>query len=357
MDEARQMHSYKVTRFGSPLCEVVEPVAEPVGTQVLVKVRACGVCHSDLHILDGYFDLGHGRKMDLTRGIHLPKTLGHEIVGVVAAFGPDAKDVSIGDARIVYPWGGCRQCNLCRNGKEHLCMQPRALGTVLAGGFSDYVMVDTPDYLVEFGDIPEDFAATLACSGLTSYSALLKAGPVSSEDPLLIIGAGGVGLAAVELAKAVHGVAPIVADIDPAKRKAAIAAGASTAIDPRDADIRKQVIKQTDGIASVIDFVGAEATAEFGLSVLRKGGKMVMVGLFGGALELPLPTVPLRSISIVGSYVGSLVELRELVTLVLDGQVGPMPLDIRSMKFAQKTLDDLRKGRISGRAVLRSDQS
>ena len=356
MNEAPQMHSYKVTRFGSPLCQAVEPLPVPVGTQVLLKVRACGVCHSDLHILDGYFDLGHGNKMDLTRGIQLPKTLGHEIVGTVSAVGPDAKGVSIGDARIVYPWGGCSQCGLCRNGKEHLCMQPRALGTALDGGFSDYVMVDTPNYLVEFGDVPEDFAATLACSGLTSYSALLKAGPVDAEDPLLIIGAGGVGLAAVGLASAVHGIAPIVADIDPAKREAALAAGASMATDPRDPDIRKLLIRQTDGIASVIDFVGAGATAEFGLSVLRKGGKMVMVGLFGGALELPLPTVPLRGISIVGSYVGSLAELRELARLAQDGRIAPTPLEIRSMRTAQQTLDDLRNGRISGRAVLRNDQ-
>jgi len=355
MTEAMQMRSYKITQFGSPLCEAVEPVPEPVGTQVLLKVRACGVCHSDLHILDGYFDLGHGKKMDLTRGIQLPKVLGHEIAGVVEAIGPDAQGVSAGDARIVYPWGGCGQCSLCRHGKEHLCMRPRSLGTVLDGGFSNYVLVDTPDYLVDFGDVPEDFAATLACSGLTSYSALLKAGPVGAEDPLLIIGAGGVGLAAVGLAKAVHGVAPVVADIDPAKREAASEAGASMAVDPRDPDIRKQLIKQTGGFASVIDFVGAEATAEFGLSVLRRGGKMILVGLFGGALELPLPTVPLRGISIVGSYVGSLAELGDLAELAKDGKIRPMPLEVRPLQAAQDTLDDLREGRIFGRAILRPD--
>lgn len=355
MTEASQMRSYKITQFGSPLCEAVEPVPEPAGTEVLLKVRACGVCHSDLHILDGYFDLGHGKKMDLTRGIHLPKTLGHEIAGVVEAVGPDVEGVSVGEARIVYPWGGCGKCSLCQHGKEHLCARPRSLGTVLDGGFSNYVMVDTPDYLVDFGDVPEDFAATLACSGLTSYSALLKAGPVGAEDPLLIIGAGGVGLAAVGLAKAVHGVSPVVADIDPEKREAALEAGASMAVDPRDPDIRKQLTKQTDGFASVIDFVGAEATAEFGLSVLRRGGKIVLVGLFGGALELPLPTVPLRGISIVGSYVGSLAELRELAALAKEGKIRPMPLEVRPLQAAQETLDDLREGRIFGRAILRND--
>ncbi|GAB4353152.1 MAG: alcohol dehydrogenase [Oricola sp.] len=351
-----QMRSYKITQFGSPLCEAVEPVPEPTGTQVLVKVRACGVCHSDLHILDGYFDLGHGRKMDLTRGIQLPKALGHEIVGIVAAVGPEAQGVGVGDARIVYPWGGCGRCSLCQRGLEHLCARPRSLGTVLDGGFGDYVLVDKPDYLVDYGDVPEDFAATLACSGLTSYSALLKAAPVGAGDPLLIIGAGGVGLAAVGLAKAVHGVAPVVADIDPAKRDAAVEAGASLAVDPRDPEIRKQLLKQTDGFASVIDFVGAEPTAEFGLSVLRRGGKMVLVCLFGGALELPLPTVPLRGIRIIGSYVGSLAELRELAGLARAGKVKPMPLDIRPMEAAQQTLDDLRNGMIFGRAILRNDR-
>ena len=101
------MRSYKLTQFGAPLSEVIESPPAPKGAQVLVRVSACGVCHSDLHIADGYLDLGQGQKLDLAPAVKLPRVLGHEIAGVVEELGPDASGVKVGDRRAIYAWGGC----------------------------------------------------------------------------------------------------------------------------------------------------------------------------------------------------------------------------------------------------------
>ena len=264
-------HSLRLTAFGAPLAPDDRPVPTPSATQVLLRVHACGVCHSDLHLADGYFDLGGGRRLDMARGMPLPMALGHEGAGEVCAMGEAAEGVAVGGRYVLYPWVGCGQCALCAADEEHLCGAPRHHGVNVDGGFSNFVLVPHPRYLLPMGDLDPAHAATLACSGLTAYSALRKAGPAAAGRPLLIIGAGGVGSAALAVARAL-GDAPIVADIDPAKRAAALRAGAAEAIDPNDPQARRTLLKQYGGMAAAIDFVGATASADFGLASLRKGG-------------------------------------------------------------------------------------
>lgn len=345
--------SFKLTGFGEPLREQHDQIGAPAGKQVLLRVLACGVCHSDLHLSDGFFDLGGGKRMDLGRGIALPRTLGHEIAGEVVAVGEQVTGLAIGDRRLLYPWIGCGDCGLCSAGAEHLCPQPRHHGTTVDGGFSNFVMVPDARYLLAFDPLPESFAATLACSGLTAYSALCKAGAKSASDPLLIIGAGGVGLAAISIACALSGVGPVVAEIDGDKREGALAAGASEVVDPRDPDVKRRLMKHTGGgFAAAVDFVGATATVELGMNLLRKGGRLVVVGLYGGSMEFSLPTLPLRSVSLMGSYVGSLKELEELMALARDLKLNPMQIVPRTLGSTQAVLEDLRAGRIRGRAVI-----
>lgn len=346
------MRSWKLTQFKAPLAEVIEAPPAPQRAQVLLRVKACGVCHSDIHIADGYFDLGHGEKLDLAPAVKLPRILGHEIVGVVEDIGPEATDVRVGDRRAIYAWGGCGQCAQCRAERENLCARPRNLSVHLDGGFSNYVLVEHPKYLVEYEPLPPPFAATLGCSGLTAFSALKKAAPVDGANPLMIIGAGGLGLAAVSLCHALYGVGPIVADIDPAKRQAALDAGAAAAVDPADPAARKSLLAETGGLFSAIDFVGAESSASFGLSTLRKGGRLFVVGLFGGSIGIPLATLPLRGLSLIGVFTGTLPEFRELMALARQGKVKPGPIETRPPETAQQSLDDLRAGRIRGRVVL-----
>ncbi|MFO1350662.1 MAG: alcohol dehydrogenase catalytic domain-containing protein [Gammaproteobacteria bacterium] len=196
------MYSQQIVAWGQPLEGRIIPTPLPQGTEVLVRVSACGICHSDLHIWEGGFNLGGGKMIRMAeRNVKLPLTLGHEIVGSVAALGPDAKGVEIGAQRVVFPWIGCGTCEVCQRGEELLCNNPRTPGTRRDGGYSDHVIVPHPRYLIDYTGVPAELACTYACSGITAYSALKKAvAVVGVNDHLLIIGTGGVGLAGVHLA-------------------------------------------------------------------------------------------------------------------------------------------------------------
>jgi len=351
------MLSYSLQSFGKPLAQVLRETPAPQGTEVLLEVGHCGVCHSDLHLSDGYFDLGGDARIDLTRSLALPRTLGHEIAGRVAALGPEvAADagVRVGDRRVVYPWIGCGACGPCRAGDEHLCGSPRALGVNRDGGFASHVLVPHPRYLLDYGGLPAAQACTYGCAGVTAYSALKKAAPLAPGDALLVIGAGGVGLSGIRLARQVLGVAPIVAEIDRAKWDLARAAGAADVIDPSAEGAGKALVKATGGgVAAAIDYVGAASSFDFGLGALRKGGRLVCVGLIGGRTAIMPAMVAMKAISVIGSYVGTLAEMRELLALANGPAALPeLPLQTLPLARAAEVLDDLRAGRIRGRAVL-----
>jgi D-arabinose 1-dehydrogenase-like Zn-dependent alcohol dehydrogenase len=350
------MLSYRVVTFGSPLVPQEEPTPTPSGREVLIRTTACGVCHSDVHLHDGSFDLGGGRKVDMSRAIGLPRTLGHEIVGEIVAVGPDvgAEEAPKGSRRVVYPWIGCGNCPLCASGEEHLCNQPRALGVNRDGGYATHVLVPDPRYLFPFEGLDDAFACTYACSGLTAYGALKKAAEALRHGgSLLILGAGGVGLSGVRMAEAVTGVKPIVADIDRAKWDAAREAGASETLDPADPESGKALYRLTGGgVTAAIDFVGAAASFTFGFNALRKSGRLIVVGLFGGSAQLPVPMLPLKNVTVMGSYVGSLEDMRELMALAQSGKVPPLPIATRPLADADKILSRLAAGRIVGRVVL-----
>src|SRR5262245_25059459 len=287
------MKSYAVCQCGAPLELREEATPEPTGSEVLLRVIAAGVCHSDLHFWEGTYDLGGGKQLKLTdRGMTLPLTMGHETVGEVVAAGPDARDVKPGDRRLVYPWIGCGECKVCRRGDEQLCLKPRFIGVFRPGGYSDHLLVPHSRYLLDFGDIPPEQAAPLACSGLTAYGALRKLGGLVQTEPVVIIGAGGLGLMCLAVLKALGGHGAIVLDIDPAKRDAARAAGALAAIDPAAPDALQQTAQAADGgVWAVIDFVGSASTVRLGIDCLTKGGKLVVVGLFGGEISIPTPYI------------------------------------------------------------------
>ncbi len=350
------MRSYQITEFGKPLEARDYPTPAPRGTEVLMRVRACGVCHSDLHIWQGYFDLGDGKRITLAdRGVEPPFTLGHEIVGEVAAAGPEAAGVAVGDRRVVYPWIGCGDCLPCRRDDNLLCETPRTIGTRRDGGYSDHVIVPHPRYLVDYAGVAKDLACTYACSGLTAYSALKKFAGLGEGDSIVIIGAGGVGLSAVMLAPTTTKAKVVVADVDPIKREAARAAGADHVIDNGAPDALAAVRELTGGGAqAAIDFFGGPASARFGLAALRRGGTLTIVGLHGDSLAMSLALFPLKLVTVRGAFVGTLAEFHELMDLAKAGRVAPIPVSLRPMAEATAALDDLKAGRIVGRAVLKN---
>ena len=346
------MLSYPFEAFGKPLAQALRETPQPASSEVVLRVGSCGLCHSDVHLHEGYFDLGHGQKLDLSRGIAPPRVLGHEIAGTVVAVGPDASGVAVGDRRVVFPWIGCTACAPCKSGHEELCMTARALGINRDGGFADHVLVPHPRYLFAYDPLPEAQACTYACSGLTAYGALMKCAPLGAGETLLIIGAGGVGLSGVRMAAAALGMQPVVAEIDRSKWDLARAAGAASCLDPTDAEATKAFMKASGGAAAVIDFVGAAATFTFGLNALRKGGKLVCVGLFGGSAAVMPAMLPLRAVTITGSYVGSLAEMGETMALARQGRLPALPITTRPLAEVNEALAALRSGAVRGRTVL-----
>ena len=352
------MKSFMVAEFNAPLKEVDQPTPQPTGSQVLIKVKAAGVCHSDLHIWEGGYDLGHGRKpLSLKdRGVSLPRTMGHETVGEVLAFGPDAKaaagDLKIGDVALVYPWIGCGKCATCLAGDENMCLKPASLGVYCDGGYADHMTVPHPRYLLNLKGLDPVTAAPYACSGVTTYSALKKV-EADFNTPIVIIGAGGLGLMALSLLKAMGGKGAIVVDIDARKREAAAQAGALATVDGGAADALEQLAQKAGGpIRAVIDLVGNAKTTQLGFDCLSKGGKLVIVGLFGGGATFALPLIPIKALTIQGSYVGNLRETQELLDLVRSKKIPPIPVTEMPLAKANEALVDLQKGRLVGRAVL-----
>lgn len=348
------LRCYQVAEFGKPLAVAEKPLPEPTGRQVLVKVERCGVCHSDLHIWDGYFDLGGGKKVvAANNGALLPLTPGHEIVGTVAAAGPDAISARAGQRRLVFPWIGCGTCPPCRDGNEHLCAgAQQAIGIFADGGYASHVLVPDEKYLLDIGNLDPALAATYACSGLTAYSALKKIGRLRPNHDLLIVGAGGVGLNAVALAETMTGVAPIVADLDPAKRAAAMQLGAKATIDPREADAGKTLFKTTGGVMAAVDFAGSDASFAFAYAALRKGGHLVTVGLLGGQATISIGLHVMKGLCLSGSYVGSLIELQELLQLAQQTALPALPITAAPLDQATASLEKLKAGQVIGRIVL-----
>jgi D-arabinose 1-dehydrogenase-like Zn-dependent alcohol dehydrogenase len=347
------MHRQSLVEYAKPLQATEAPTPVPSGSEVLLRVSHCGVCHSDVHLQDGYFDLGGGQKLDVRGNRPMPFTLGHEIAGVVEAAGPEAQGVSIGQRYAAYPWIGCGKCGLCARGDEHMCNAPRALGITVDGGYATHVMVPHARYLLDVSGIEPAIGGALMCSGLTGYSAIKKAVPYLRAGPLLIVGLGGVGMMGLQFARALTDKPILVADIDAAKRAAALKLGAAEAFDPADAGARKAIMKASGGGAgAAVDFAGSDKSMSFAQGPVAKGGAVIVVGLFGGSFTIPVPMFPLRALTIMGSYVGSTSEAREMLDLVKAGKVAPIPVELRPLDQAGRTLDDLREGKIVGRVVV-----
>src|SRR5438034_1103553 len=250
------MRRQSLIKFDAPLCETIIETPKPQGKEVLVRIERCGLCHSDLHIQDGYADLGGGKKLDTTRGMTLPFTLGHEIAGVVEEVGPEVSSQLTGAKKAVFPWIGCGQCRDCLNGDENLCVKQRFLGV---------------------------------------------------------------------------------------------------AFDASEPDVVKRMIKETEGgFDEIVDFAGNEKSMAFAVSVLARGGKIVVSGLMGGNFSLPMVQWIYKRMTIEGFMVGTLAEAHELMALARAGKIRPTPMREEPMGDVQKWIDELRAGKVVGRIVLKN---
>ena len=347
------MRACRVVAYRSPLETVELPTPEPFGTEVLLEVTACGVCHSDVHYWHGGYDLGNGRMLTLEeRGVRLPLVLGHEPIGRVVALGRDARGVSVGETRLVFPWIGCGRCPRCLAERDNDCLSMQTVGLFRPGGYATHVLVPHPRYLVDTSGLDDAYASTLACAGLTSWSALSKVRMQYADDGVVMIGAGGVGLTALGIARARWDAPIVMVDKDVSRLETARGMGATHVV-PSGENSAAAIREALGGpAAAVIDFVGSPETAELGLSVLRKGGALVMIGLHGGSWPVSVPFLPLRNVSIVGSLTGTVQETREVVDFVRQHQPARVPITKVPLSQANQALMNLEKGSGVGRQVL-----
>ena len=356
---------------------------KPKGSQVLIKINSSGVCHSDIHLWQGGYEGPGGQFLKTTdRGVKYPLTPGHEIAGTIESMGEEAQEQLQGTGGtggggaggsssssasasaaaafdknqkvIVYPWIGEGLCPACRIGQENLCDKPRSLGIYTDGGYADYVLVPSYKYLVKLDeDMDLDASATLSCSALTAYGAVRNAS-LNPYDNLVVVGAGGLGLMAIQLAKSITGAKIIAMDLDDQKLDVAKKNGADSAINSKKQDPVKAIMELTDkmGADAIIDFVNASKTVETDMQLLRRRGKLVLVGLFGGELKLNLVSMPTRAYQIIGSYTGSISEMVELVSLAKRGVIKPVVSERFKLDQAREALSRLKEGKIIGRGVI-----
>jgi propanol-preferring alcohol dehydrogenase len=356
------MKAARIIEPNKPLIVSELELPEPKENQVIINVKAVGVCHSDLHLWEGGYDLGDGSFMKVTdRGVKYPVTPGHEIAGTIAKMGSSVKGFSQGDNVLVYPWIGEGSCPACKAGNENLCDSPRSLGVFQDGGYAEQILVPHFKYLAKVSGIELEAAASLACSGLTAYTAVKKAN-MNSPEYLVIIGAGGLGLMGIQIAKAITKAKVICVDLDDKKLDTAKKMGADFVINSNiigsvttgSGNAAQKIISicNNKGADSVIDFVNAPQTAKTGLAILRKRGNLVLVGLFGGSVDLQLVTIPLKAITIQGAYTGNYNDMVELLALAKKGTIKQVISERYNLEQATEALEKLKQRKIIGRAVI-----
>ncbi|WP_440412799.1 alcohol dehydrogenase [Neorhizobium petrolearium] len=350
------MRSWKVFEASEVLKEVEEATPEPTGSEVVVSVSHCGLCHSDLTLWKGIFDMGDRKVSIDSIGLTRPLTLGHEILGTVTAMGPEATGVKIGDRRLVYPWLGCGTCDTCRTGRENLCMQARQLGMKRPGGFGSHVVVPHSRYLIDTDDLDPALAATYACSGLTAYSAVRKAMPMRPDEAVVVVGAGGLGLSGIVILKALGHENIVVVDMSEEKLKAALEAGAHKTVLSSSGDVTQKIVETVGGpVRTIIDFVNNSETTAFSFPALARGGRIIMVGMYGGQLTVPTMRMAQGGLSLIGSITGTLQELRELVDLAKSGKLDAIPYETVPKSDVNDAMNRLLKGAVKGRIVLQGE--
>nr|AIE97890.1 alcohol dehydrogenase (adhP) [uncultured marine thaumarchaeote KM3_03_D08] len=347
------MKSAQIIEPNKPLEINDTELPKPNGTQVIIKVKSTGVCHSDLHLWEGGYDTGDGFMKVTDRGVKFPVTPGHEVVGNIEDVGDSVEGVNIGDLVLVYPWIGCGECPTCKKGDTNLCESPRSLGVFQDGGYAEYVLVPDAKFLAKIDNLDPDAAASLACSGLTAFTAVKKA-LTNSPENILIVGAGGLGLMGVQIASALTKANIICADLDDEKLESAKKLGATHIINTKESDAVKKIMSicNEKGVDSIIDFVNAPPTVKMDLSLIRKRGNIILVGLFGGSVELSLVSVPLKAITIQGAYTGNYNDMLELIKLAQRGVINPIVSKHYKLDEANTALGDLKNRKIIGRAVI-----
>ncbi len=338
------MKAMVLKEYGAPLELEEFAIPEPGPQDILLKVRFCGICGTDLKIVGG----------KLPDIISLPHIPGHEIAGEVVAIGDRVGDVRIGDVGIAYLYISCRDCELCRSGHENICFSVRRLGFELNGGFSEYVRLPAYNFCRIRSESSLKEMSVLTDAAVTPYHALKSIAPLRQGQKLLIVGAGGLGLHAVQLARNA-GARVAVADVRKEALRRAEEFGAELVFSPAESEPRSVIMQWTGGtgVDVVLEGVGIKATFTWSLSCLKRGGTLVLMG-YDPIDPLPVNAKDMHynEWKIAGTRLSTKQDLVELIELTERGELVPVVTRTLPLEDVNAGLDDVRRGAQVGRVVL-----
>ena len=333
--KAAVIHEYK-----QPLSIEDAEIPKPGPDEILIKVEACGVCHSDLHIAEG--DWTH-----LLRIIKRPLIPGHEVVGLVVEKGEAVTELQIGD-RVGVAWTHwtCGECELCKDDHENLCTHQAITGATVDGGYAEFIKAKASHSLKVPENLSSEEAAPLFCAGVTVYRAIKNSG-VKPGKRLVVFGIGGLGHLAVQIAKT-FGAEVIAVDIAEDKLEFARSLGATTTFNATKEDVVK-AIKKLGGAHVAVVTSGAKKAYDQAFYAMRSSGRLVVVGM--PAEDLTFPAIMMREVQIGSSATGTRRDLREVLDLAAAGSVR-CTFETRSLEEINAVFDEMRRGQITGRVVL-----
>ena len=332
------MRAVRFERDGVSLVDL--PTPEPEEGEVLVRVRAAGVCRTDAHLL-----------RDVMAGTRAPLVPGHEVAGIVHRVGPGVAAARTGQAVVVHFELPCGRCRSCLRKRTNLCTEGTALGFTANGGYAEYVCVPQDVVLAAPANLEIERAAVLPCSGATAHHAVVTRGGADERDLVAVIGAGGVGLSAVQVAKA-RGARVVAVDVRAEARDAARAVGADDAVGPDDALAAILAATKDRGADLVVDLVSTPDAMRLGVAALARGGTLVEVGPGEEGLAVSPDLLVDREISVVGSLSSTIADLARAVALAEGGLLKPVVTRTASLAECADVIGDLEQGRIVGRAVI-----
>jgi propanol-preferring alcohol dehydrogenase len=328
--------------FKKPLAieEVDQP--QPGTGEVLIRVEACGICHSDVHVADGDWT-------QFAKIVKTPLILGHEIAGVVIEKGAAVQDLQIGD-RVGAPWihWTCGECEFCREGNENLCRRQKITGVTVDGGYAEFVKAPASHVLRIPGNLSSVEAAPLFCAGVTVYRALKRANILPGQR-LAVFGIGGLGHLGVQFGQA-RGADVVAVDISEEKLALARSFGASATLNAATTNIIKE-LRDRGGVHVALVTSAARASYDTAFHCLRPTGTLVVVGLPADPICFPPILMAAGEIRIQASTVGTGQDLREVLAMAAAGKVR-CQVTARPLADANEALNQLRRGQVSGRLVL-----
>lgn len=350
-----------------------KPVPKPEADGFILKTHYAGICHSDLHVWQNKIKISDDLILGLENfnpNFSYPLVMGHEISGEIHALGDNYQgERKVGDRVVVYPWLGCNNCDMCASENSNMCplTVAQSLGIGKDGGYQSYVSVPEAKYAVP---VPEDVGADVACmfgcSALTSYNALSKcrasierACKDTGAGKLLIIGAGGLGLWVLQWAKVLLPKETIiyVADVTEDKLELAKKQGASETIlwkigDPEEDLLQKTKEVTRGGIDGCVDLVGLAATVNRAFQCAQKRATIVIVGLAGGVMSIPIFAMAMQAVTVAGTYVGTHQEMIDMMAAYTKHKMEAPPISVVPPNEANSALQKLREGKVHGRMVI-----